>query len=426
MSALMEKVIPITKGIPSSETSERSLISCLLQNFPILDRMSLPEDLFLNPAHKTILAAIKKLHAAGTKTDFFAVQSELERDNKLESVGGPHGLTEILMVMTTGDFGIAEWHRNQLAEATRYRKALALVRGAEHDLINRNADIAALSAALADYAAGTNTPHPTTGELIQKLTVELEKKEPVQAFGTGIPALDRATNGGVKRGELLTVAAPTSGGKSILLAQLAHEAIRNNRHTIFFSLEMSAVQVTARLLSAMCDFNIGVLRASIEAPKTERQLLKFHQQATLLSKCPLQIISGVTDMETIDSITREYHAKGMCDLAIADYIQLIHLRNLGSNETREQHVSEITKRLKTMALQLNIGVATASQLNDEGKLRESRAIAHHSDHVWLICEGQSGQFININKNRDGERGGSIPVTMKGDISKFATRENTEE
>jgi hypothetical protein len=65
-------------------------------------------------------------------------------------------------------------------------------------------------------------------------------------------------------------------------------------------------------------------------------------------------------------------------------------------------------------------VATASQLNDEGKLRESRAIAHHSDHVWLI-DHKDEPAIFINKNRDGERGGIVPVVMRGAVSKFTER-----
>jgi replicative DNA helicase len=94
---------------------------------------------------------------------------------------------------------------------------------------------------------------------------------------------------------------------------------------------------------------------------------------------------------------------------------------MNSNETREQHVSEITRRLKAIALQLNLALATASQLNEEGRLRESRAIGHHSDHVWLIKKSEGGAFVNIDKNRDGERDRSFPVLMRGDISRFEGR-----
>jgi replicative DNA helicase len=140
-----------------------------------------------------------------------------------------------------------------------------------------------------------------------------------------------------------------------------------------------------------------------------------------LKASKIQVESGYSELETIDGALRELTAKGECDIAVVDYIQLVHLRSLNSNETREQHVSEITKRLKALALQLNITLATASQLNDEGKLRESRAIGHHSDHVWMISHTNEGAWIMVNKNREGERGASIPVLMQGSISRFVDR-----
>ena len=103
------------------------------------------------------------------------------------------------------------------------------------------------------------------------------------------------------------------------------------------------------------------------------------------------------------------------------YIQLVHLRALGKNETREQHVSEITRRLKELALSCNVALLTASQLNEEGRLRESRAIGHHSDHVWLLRHDSEGSILWVEKNRDGERHKVIPVVMFGDASKIVER-----
>jgi replicative DNA helicase len=84
-------------------------------------------------------------------------------------------------------------------------------------------------------------------------------------------------------------------------------------------------------------------------------------------------------------------------------------------------VSEIVRRLKQLALQLDIAVATASQLNDEGKLRESRAIGMHSDHVWIIKRGEDGDLLSMDKVRDGERGVCVPLVMQGALSRFTER-----
>jgi len=417
MNMPQDKIIQMPRAVPQSESSERAAISCLLQNFDLLTEMSWPEDLFFLPAHRTILGAIRELHDAGVKTDFFAVQSHLERKELLDEVGGMHGLVDLHTVMPTGAPSLASWHRTALYEATRYRKALATLRQAEESFLRQTGDIAAVSTALAETASFGDSPRTQTKEIISRVIDEIERNEPVEAFGTGLGRLDHLTNGGVKRGELLTVAAPTSGGKSILLIQLALHALRAGKRVLYFSLEMPDTQVICRILSAMCDFNVAALRSP---DKTQRDIAKFNTCAMELSALPITVESKATDMEAIDALTRELAAKGETDLLVVDYIQLVHLRSLGKNETREQHVSEICKRLKALALQLNIGVATASQLNDEGKLRESRAIAHHSDHVWLI-DHKDEPAIFINKNRDGERGGIVPVVMRGAVSKFTER-----
>jgi replicative DNA helicase len=152
-------------------------------------------------------------------------------------------------------------------------------------------------------------------------------------------------------------------------------------------------------------------------------LAKFNSASALISQSGLVVESGFTDMESIDASARDLAGKGNADLVIVDYVQLVHLRAMASNETREQHVSEITRRLKALALQLNIAVATASQLNEDGKLRESRAIGMHSDHVWMIRHGDES-FISLDKNRDGERGHAVPVQMDGAIAKFTQQQES--
>lgn len=421
-----QKILPMPKAaVPLSESSERAAISCLLQNFACLDAMSWPEDLFFYEKHKIILRAIRELHEAGVGTDFFAVQSLLDRQGTLDEVGGAHALIDLQTVMPTGDPGIAAWHRSALMDARRYRMALSAVRKAEEGFLRQEGDIASLAEALSATAALQETPRKGLKDIISDLTIEMESKEPTETFPSGIGSLDRVVN--FKRGELLTVAAPTSGGKSIMLLQMALHALRAGKRVTVFSLEMPATQVVGRLLSAMCGFNIAALKYLNREDTTNEHLKKFNAAAAELARYSLEVESNLTDWEAIDGAARELVAKDKADLIIVDYIQLIHLRALGSNETREQHVSEITKRLKSLALHLNVAVATASQLNDDNppKLRESRAIGHHSDHVWFLSSGEDGGFLSVMKNRDGERGAAIPVLMQGATSQFLPRDTTK-
>ena len=408
----------MTPSVPMNETAEKAAISCILQNFECLRVMTWPEELFFSEAHRIVLAAAKELAEQGTATDPLAVQARLEQKGLLDAMGGLDEFTRLMDYIRTSDPGTAAVYRSTLMDAMRYRRALATVREAEGAFLRQEGDIAGVSLALSEAAMLVDRPRVSTRELLKQLTDELENNKPAEAFGTGIEWLDKVTNGGVKRGELLTIGAPTSGGKSILLLQLAVQAIRAGKKVAIFSLEMPATQVLARMVSHMVGYNVGIFRiAGARGAVTPDMLYRFNAANAEIANSGLVVESGFTDMEAIDASARDLAGKGNADLVLVDYIQLVHLRAMSVNETREQHVSEITRRLKALALQLNIAVATASQLNEDGKLRESRAIGMHSDHVWMV-KHEDQSFITVDKNRDGERGHAVPVVMDGATAKF--------
>ena len=405
---------PMQKAVPFNESSEKAAISAILANNQNLEAMSWPEDLFFIPKHRTILAAAKKCHESGSgKTDFFAVQAELERAGQLEAIGS---LAEYIS-NTPSDPETTRWHRAYLVDSARYRHASKILAEAQESFRDESGDIGAVSLALSECAAQLDKPRKSTKDHINDLVSELEDKVPTVSYGTGIFALDEIASGGVKPGELMTIAAETSGGKTILLLQIALEAMKAGKHVLIFSLEMPAKKVLARFISNLAGFPIKRIKQDPNA----QELHRFNAATSDISRMNVQVESGYSDIDSIESAIREFASQGRADLVVVDYIQLIHLRNMNSNETREQHVSEITRRLKAIALQLNLALATASQLNEEGRLRESRAIGHHSDHVWLIRKSEDGSAVHIAKNRDGERDRSFPVTMRGDISRFEIR-----
>ena len=405
---------PMQKAVPFNESSEKAAISAILANNQNLEAMSWPEDLFFIPKHRTILAAAKKCHESGAgKNDFFAVQAELERTGLLESIGS---LAEYI-TNAPSDPETTRWHRAYLVDSARYRHASKILAEAQESFRDETGDIGSVSLALSECAAQLDKPRKSTKDHINDLVSELEDKVPTVSYGTGIFALDEIASGGVKPGELMTIAAETSGGKTILLLQIALEAMRAGKHVLVFSLEMPAKKVLARFISNLAGFPIKRIKQDPNA----QELHRFNAATSDISRMNIQVESGYSDIDSIESAIREFASQGRADLVVVDYIQLVHLRNMNSNETREQHVSEITRRLKAIALQLNLALATASQLNEEGRLRESRAIGHHSDHVWLIRKGEDGSAVHIAKNRDGERDRAIPVTMRGDISRFEIR-----
>ena len=121
---------------------------------------------------------------------------------------------------------------------------------------------------------------------------------------------------------------------------------------------------------------------------------------------------------TIDSIRAEAmrirDAAGKLDLVVVDYIQLVD-GSRGKGETREGEIAKISRGLKRMARELNCPVITASQLNEEGKTRESRAIVQDADALIYITENG----LRIGKLRNGQRDKVIPLYLNGSIQRFS-------
>ena len=281
------KIIPMTPSVPINETAEKAAISCILQNFECLRVMTWPEELFFSEAHRIVLATTKELAEQGAATDPLAVQARLEQKGLLDAIGGLDEFTRLMDYIRTSDPGTAAVYRTTLMDAMRYRRALATVREAEGAFLRQEGDIAGVSLALSEAAMLVDRPRVSTRELLKQLTEELENNKPAEAFGTGIEWLDKVTNGGVKRGELLTIGAPTSGGKSILLLQLAVQAIRAGKKVAIFSLEMPATQVLARMVSHMVGFNVGIFRiAGARGGVTDRKSTRLNSSHSSVSRMP--------------------------------------------------------------------------------------------------------------------------------------------
>jgi replicative DNA helicase len=412
-----ENILPMRPALPVNEPSERAAISCIIQDLRILDAMSWPEDLFFYPQHKELLACAKRCREKGAVSDYFAIEADLTERSLLESLGGHHGLMEYWTLYPKADAGIAAYHREILAEVARYRKACTLAQDASREFAQQRGSIPDAADALGKVSASIDRNRATLASVLGEVIADIERAEPTEAFSTRISTLDRLTTGGVKRGELAVIAAETSGGKSILLLQMALDAAQKGKNTAVFSLEMPAKDVARRMVGNLIGTRVRAMHEGMNHSELERVTAGITQ----LSQFPLQIEGGYGDWESIEGYARELRSKDKLDFLVLDYIQLVHLRDLAKNETREQHVSEITRRLKALALTLNIAVATASQLNEDGRLRESRAIGHHADHVWLIVPSEDGPILRIEKNRSGERDKIVSLYMRGDISRFEER-----
>jgi archaellum biogenesis ATPase FlaH len=224
---------------------------------------------------------------------------------------------------------------------------------------------------------------------------------------TNILPIDAVT-GGMAPGELWVIGGQTSAGKSVLLLQLAWEAIKAGETVLVFTLEMGATEVILRVMAGLYGVDYaaltrgeGLTKSVIEAASRAGEDLK-----------ELNLIIDDSESVTTGKIQAD------CDkyqprLVIVDYLQLLDGERQ-RNERQDEELGRNTKRLKQIAKRTNATVLTASQLNDKGKLFAARAIGHHCDTLFTIQK----EGVRTDKNRNGRRGGLLPLKLSGARQRF--------
>ena len=109
-------------------------------------------------------------------------------------------------------------------------------------------------------------------------------------------------------------------------------------------------------------------------------------------------------------------------MVVVDYLQLVGPGRWRREDTREREVADVSRKLKALAAELKLPVFALSQVNDQGMLRESRAIGQDADIVLMIAESKSEDAsdvdILIEKHRSGARGKRITVQFYGEYMRF--------
>jgi replicative DNA helicase len=233
---------------------------------------------------------------------------------------------------------------------------------------------------------------------------------------TGVEPIDAHT-GGMRPGELWVVGAKTSGGKSVLMLQMAAGMIASGKRVAIFSLELGVEEVMARIISNLTKVSMGEImnpRQLSKASLTRIQSRIIDLQEKRFAICDM---SGLT-MDQISAHCIRLMETGGIDLVLIDYLQMVSAPRV-KGQNREQEVATISRQCKQLAKKLKCPVLTATQLNEAGQSRESRAIEHDSDNVLMIQDGDNGGVIvQFWKCRNGERGKTFPAMLNGQYQRF--------
>ena len=404
--------------IPSAHTSEKAVISSILKDSALLKRAAadgITADSFHHPDTRTLWEACRELPASdNNQYDLISLIQHLNEAGKLDRIGGPGQVVECYnyaptpagwtqWVLTLKEYQarrLAQQAARQIADAedatsaidsfrTTLQSLQQVVSGKQRSIDAEKASKQFITNMLKDYNSGG-----------------------LPGMSTGIAELDEIC-GGMRPGEFWVIAGKPSRGKSVLMLQIASKFISDQRPVAIHSLEMMTHEVIGRLISVMTHTNYGSITQPRSAAKHELQ--KIQTGVEQISSAPLWIDSSSN--QSIDSIAAEAERirdlHGSLDLVVVDYLQLIR-GSRSSRESREEEVARVSGGLKQLAKHLQCPVISASQLNDNNQVRESRAIEQDADALLFIAE----DGLKVGKLRNGRRDVVLPLRLNGQYQEF--------
>lgn len=444
------------RKIPESIEAEKAVLGSAFLSKAALQKMcdELSAEYFYNEANAKIFETLQELNNEGSPIDITIVTNRLSDKKILSQVGNVEYLSDIIDSVPSASN--VDYYINIVKEKMVGRKIIETATEIANDAYASEDSIYdVLDNAEMKMLRIGNMRKTTEFQSIQDVAYReqanleklAEQGSEITGLATGFTDFDKLT-AGLQPNQFVIIAARPAMGKTAFMLNLAtNAAMHSNKSVAVFNLEMSAEQLTNRVLQSLGQINGSKMRTGRLEHNDWRRL---NEAISKLSGVNLYIddTPGITVGEIRSKCRRLSNSDKGLGLVVIDYLQLI----TGPAKTagnRQQEVSEISRSLKMMALELGVPVVAAAQLSRavesrEDKrpimsdLRESGSIEQDADIVSFLYRddyynkearrddnASITEFI-IGKNRSGPTT-TIELLFKKDTSTFVNfqRENGE-
>lgn len=378
--------------IPQSLEAEKYVLGSILEDNRVAPDVFeiLTEENFFNKRHMIIFQQMLDLYEQNEPIDSISLYESLHKANKLSEAGGAAYLSSLTVGISSAQN--ADYSARIILEKWIQRKIITVSDDIKDKAIKQQSDVFDLLSYAEEniFSISTQIQKKSAIEVKTGFMEVLNHIESIKsgkndyAISTDFYDLDKIL-GGLKKSDLIILAARPSMGKTALALKIARNV---NVPVAFFSMEMSNIQISSRLLAfesnhSPHDFLSGKIKNENSA-----ELLR------IVSKYDSKIYIDDTpalDPIKIRSRARRLRQQKNIGLIVVDYLQLM----TSKADSREQEISKISRNLKAMAKELNVPVLALSQLNRAvesrsdkkpqlSDLRESGAIEQDADVVMFL------------------------------------------
>ena len=363
----------MNKELPKNIEAEKCLLGSMFWSRESLQRgcEEADKDIFYLDSHGKIFDAIKSLYLNDTPVDITSVTTYLININKIGEVGGVEYLNEVVNSVATG--ANIEYYINLVSEKYTLRKmievATDIVNKATNAEVNATDTIDEAEKDILNISKFRKTSEfRKVQDVLSKAQSDLEflskNGGKINGLTTGFGELDSLTEG-LHPTQLIIIAARPAVGKTAFALNLALAAAKSTKKNIaIFSLEMPAEQLIMRMISSLGQID----NKKLSTGKLENEDWKrFNEAISILADTNIYFhdAGGVTPAE-IKAKCRRLATQG-------DGLALVIIDSSSRySGSRQQEVSEISRALKTMALELEVPVIALSQLSRSVEKREDK------------------------------------------------------
>lgn len=438
----MSETVAAVRPLPHSLDAERSVLGAILQDGAAMMAAaeSLTAEDFFTPAHQTIFTAALSLSRQSMAVDLVTMDAELRRQGRLVAVGGAEYLVELVQfVPTTAN---VRYYIRIVQEKATLRRLIEAARGIESESFSQEDDLTDIlnhaEKRIFDIAmrrTGEESLKPIKEVLLNTFT-QIEEYARLKGGVSGVPTgfydLDNLLTG-LHGGELILVGARPSMGKTSFAINIATHAALKKKKVAVFSLEMPREQIALRMLCGDARVNMQAVR---QGTLRDEDWMKLAKSLGPLSASDVYIddTAGLSPTQVRSRCRRLMMDHGL-DLIIIDYLQLMAAD--GRVENRQLEVSEISRGLKAIALELKVPLIACAQLSRANTqravkkpmlsdLRDSGSIEQDADVCMFLhresyyddtVQEKNVAEVIVAKQRNGPLG-TIKVAWLGEYTLF--------
>lgn len=421
------------QALPNAPEAEQGLLSCFLSTQSLLDDAAacVPPEWLYSPSRRLLYIEMLELHGAGHPVEYIAISQHLQDKGLMDKIGGQGTLAELLdFVPSPAHYG---YYKSLLKDKATLRSLIAVLEESRVSCDGHHEDVPGLLASVTEkfFTLSKQQDSKDRKEFKDIIAqyVDTWEDRMMGRIPTGIPTRWPAFNstfGGITP-RLWLIAGFPSDGKSALLQNMVEDSLSHGKHVLWFSYEMDETEIVDRLMTA----KTGLDSQNVFFPQngvSRDATTKITRAVGELQKLPLHLRCEATwTADQIVSEARRMMLKYPIGLVAIDYLQLVP--NDKKFNTRADEVAYMSRAFKLGSASLQIPFIILSQLNDDGKTKESRAPNQDASNILFIESPpptadrkgnlvESKKGLRVVKNRNGKRGDLLPIRLCGPTFSF--------